>query len=491
MRLLQQIKAWAGLQPVMQSFELQFAKRHGLRPDTSHAALVGLNHSWVYACALRNATTAAGCDLNVYAREGAGAARYRTRALSQTDRRALTAGWHRPRVKADDAVELEDHPLAILLDKANADMTGPELFELTWSYLELTGNAYWYLERESIGGAGVAARSVPTAIYPLMAQYVKVVPGEDGLVTGYLYGSTQANTVAYDKSEVIHFRYPNPESYIYGMGPAQAAAWAAKRMESRSQYEQAMWDNDATPTLGISVEGTLSADVRQRLLSQFKQTYAGPHNKGKPIVLEGGLTVAPIGMAPQDTQMLENARFSREEIAAVFGVPMTLLEMSDANRASAEAGNAAYLSMTILPRLARMESKLNEELCPLFDDSGRLFVSFENPVPDNAEQEVKIQTAYIGAGVLSPNEVRAQMGLEPRDGGDDYKAAGGLPPQFAQAQPESKAFHSFACSCSECEGKGLTGEGAEPLTASERRMAAEVRRWYGARADEVAGRIDT
>jgi len=166
---------------------------------------------------------------------------------------------------------------------------------------------------------------------------------------------------------------------------------------------------------------------------------------------------------------------------------MTLLEMSDANRASADAGNAAYLGMTILPRLARMESKLNEELCPLFDDSGRLFVQFTNPVPDNAEQEVKIQTAYIGAGVLSPNEVRAQMGLEPRDGGDDYKAAGN-PPQVLPS-PESKAFHSFACSCSDCEEKGLTGEGAEPLTASERRMAAEIRRWYGARADEVAGRI--
>lgn len=497
MSWIDRLKAFAGLRPVYSTFELNAMRRYGARPDMSFDALVGLNHSWVYACALRNATTAAGVDLNVYAVGSDGTDKYHTRALTLPERRGLSADWHRRRIKSttgDDVVELEDHPLAVLLDKANSNMTGPELFELTWAYLELTGNAYWYLERQEIGGAGVPARSVPIGLWPLMSQYVKVVPDEANIVAGYLYGKSDRDAVAYDRSEIIHFRYPNPRNLLYGMGPAQAAACAARRMEARSEYEQAMWDNDATPTLGISIEGNLSPESRKRLLEQFRQTYGGPQNKGKPIVLEGGMTVAPIGMAPQDTQMLENARFSREEIAAVFGVPMTLLEMSDANRASAEAGNTSYLAQTIVPRLARMESKLNEELCPLFDDSGRLFVQFDDPVPENVQADLDARTRYIQVGVLSPNEVRAEMGLGPRDGGDEYKAAASQPPQLQPGaqEPQTRAYHpqADACECPTCKAASPFGaEGQEPLSESERTFAAVIGRFYGDRVDEVAGRL--
>lgn len=502
MRLWDRLKAFAGVRPVYTTFELDFMRRHGARQDMSFDSLVGLNHSWVYACALRNATTAAGVDLGVYATGTTGTGKYRTRSLTLPERRALAAEWHRRRVKAagsDDVVELADHPLAVLLAKANPNMTGTELFELTWAYLELTGNAYWYLERQEIGGAGVPARSVPIGIYPLMSQYVRVVPDEQNVIAGYLYGKTERDSVAYDRSEIIHFRYPNPRNMLYGMGPAQAAACAARRMEARSEYEQAMWDNDATPTLGISVEGNLSPESRKRLLEQFRQTYGGPQNKGKPVVLEGGMSVAPIGMAPQDTQMLENARFSREEIAAVFGVPMTLLEMSDANRASAEAGNTAYLAQTIVPRLARMESKINEELCPLFDDSGRLFVQFDDPVPENVEIDLEARTRYIQAGVLSPNEVRREMGLEPRDGGDEYRTAPAMP-QTQQSQPGAQpaqtraypAMEQAACDCEQCKALSSAPngeEGQEPLTESERTFAAVINRFYGDRVDSVVRRL--
>jgi len=41
----------------------------------------------------------------------------------------------------------------------------------------------------------------------------------------------------------------------------------------------------------------------------------------------------------------------------------------------------------ILPRLRRIEQKLNEKMLPLFDD--KLFVAFDNPVADDKEYGFK------------------------------------------------------------------------------------------------------
>src|ERR1017187_10529255 len=81
-----------------------------------------------------------------------------TRAIA---REVMNIEFRLFQVKGKSHNELEEHELLDLLDGVNDFMTGPELKYLTSIHLDLTGNAYWYLE-----GVGNDL-SRPKAIYPM------------------------------------------------------------------------------------------------------------------------------------------------------------------------------------------------------------------------------------------------------------------------------------------------------------------------------------
>ena len=68
--------------------------------------------------------------------------------------------------------------------------------------------------------------------------------------------------------------------------------------------------------------------------------------------------------------------------------------------------------------VSAFDEKISEKLIPLFDRSGRLFVASDDPVPSNAELEMKRQELDLRYGVISINEVRQQRGLPPVSWGD-------------------------------------------------------------------------
>ena len=68
--------------------------------------------------------------------------------------------------------------------------------------------------------------------------------------------------------------------------------------------------------------------------------------------------------------------------------------------------------------------KLNEQLLPRFDPSGRLFLASEDPVPINRELTAKEQELKLKYGVETINEVRSETGLPPVPWGDKPFAIG-------------------------------------------------------------------
>ena len=69
--------------------------------------------------------------------------------------------------------------------------------------------------------------------------------------------------------------------------------------------------------------------------------------------------------------------------------------------------------MRVVKPLRRRDEKLNEQLVPLFDPTGRLFLAADDPVSGNRELTLKEREVYLRLGVLSVNEVRSELGLPP------------------------------------------------------------------------------
>lgn len=434
---------------------------YGKARTTDYSALVARYSSWVYKCAGMNASAVASVPLRLYA-QGGRSDRYQPKALSRRQKDWLGG---RGVKQIEDVVEITKHPLLDMLDSANPKMTGQYVQELTALQQELTGNAYWWLQRGNLG--------TPTEIWPLLSQYVRIVPSTDDFVSGYLYGKSSMDQVAFKPEEVIHFKMPSPSDLYYGMGPLQAAVSAVDRSNAMAEYEQALWDNNARLDFAIVVKGLINEQDRQKLREEWRQVYGGRKRAGLPGVLWGDMDLKTFQFSPRDVGQIAFAKLSREEIAAIFGVPPTKLEISQA-RAEAQEGNRAYMADTIKPRLVRMEATLNETLVPMFDE--RLFLAYDECVPESEAARLEEIKVHLSTGLTTINEERADEGLAPIDGGDELLVPANMVPvgmagvSAGPPMPVRSLKHLGGCPCPDC-AKAL-----DPMNARERQIAAGIKR---------------
>jgi hypothetical protein len=86
---------------------------------------------------------------------------------------------------------------------------------------------------------------------------------------------------------------------------------------------------------------------------------------------------------------------------------------STVNLANLQAARLQHTENAIHPRLQRRDEKLNEQLVPLYDPTGRLFLASEDPTPVDQQLTIEQQKNDMMFGIVSINEVRAERGLAP------------------------------------------------------------------------------
>jgi len=319
--------------------------------------------------------------------------------------------WHITKeAKNGELVEVERHPVLKLIGKPNPLMTRWELFKLTDIHLELTGNAYWYLAMNSFG--------IPAEIWIIPPDRMKVVPNEEGLIKGYLY-DYMGEKIAFEPKEIIHFKFPHPTNRYYGMGVLQAVAYEHDTDLYMKKYQLSLFKNRAMPDVVIRTEQPLTQEEARRLRAEWNAAYRGVDRAGKIAVVSKALDVQPLGLTPKELEYLEGRRFSRDTILHIWGVPPSKLGIvEDVNRANAEANDYTFQNEVILPRLELMREVLQWDLLNQFWKKENLKIEFENPVPKDKQFRLKQHEAYIKNGVLTINEVRAELGLEPVDWGE-------------------------------------------------------------------------
>lgn len=303
-----------------------------------------------------------------------------------------------------------------LLYRVNPYMTKHDLIRATQAFLDLTGNAFWYLARDNDGKGAIKE------IYPMRPDKVDLVLSKDNPLTlsGYVYKSNDGSKVPFAPNEVLHFKnfnplgnYPMPHR---GMGVVEAASWAIDTDNESQQWNYSFFKNSARPDGVLYKENDMNDEEYQRMKTQWASIYGGSDRAHKVAILTGGLKWQELGRSQKESDFLEQRRFSRDEIFALFRVPKSVLGMiEDVNRANAEASNFVFADRTVRPLMKQITDTLQEFLLPEFGDGFEL--TFVNPVPVDRAQVIAEYTAGINKW-LSRNEIREREGLPPTEGGD-------------------------------------------------------------------------
>ena len=316
---------------------------HGAkRPPFSQQAAIRHFRSWVYAAANINANAVSSVPLRLYvAKDQANKKRTKTRKVSQRRKSYLLGdgyGDQRPsstvlRKIADYGDDFEEvtgeNAVTNLLMSANPFMNGFDMNVLRILYGELTGNAYLH---PIFGDDGV-----PSELWPLAPQYTEVIPDEDEFISGYLYGIDTQHKQVFERDEVIHFKRPNPDNLYYGLGKVEAAYGAVLSNQAVHDMDLAMFQNSARPDYAVVVKGAPTGDQLDRFQQQVEGRLRGTRKEGSFIAVTGDVQFTPLNFPPKDLAGREEIV---EEIAAVFGVPVTMLKANDPNLASSQTGFA-------------------------------------------------------------------------------------------------------------------------------------------------------
>jgi len=442
---------------------------------------------WVYRAATLNANSVAAVPLRLYVQTNRGQKTYPnlrrgidTRAVDKKQLAHLATKSHidlrlRKAVMIEEVIE---HPVLDIMKQANQVYDGFELLELFELFAELTGDGFMYAPPGALGA--------PQSLWVLPSQYVTIVPGkadDDKFVEGYLYGRFKDKEVALPAEDVIHIRFPNPHNVYYGMSPMQAVIAAVTRKESMDAYEAALLKNNARPDFLLKYKGKVNTRKVKEIRERWLQLYGGSKS-GLPAVLEGDMELEKLGFSPKEMAFLKGQQFSRDEILNAYGIPISKVTTEKVNLANADAGERQYQKDTIVPRLKRLEQKFNQDLTPKFDE--RLFVAFDNPVPEDKEFNLTKSESYLKNGVITINEQREKEGLEPVPWGKTAwlpttmlpVGSGGEPP----AQPDNGKHLK--------KGGDGTAESSPPMTVifnnGKHEHLAEEKQWYFERREEMA-----
>lgn len=312
------------------------------------------------------------------------------------------------KVEADGDLVPARLPVARALTiEPNEYVSAFDFFAMMQAHAELWGNAYAAIERN---GAGQAVN-----LLPLISR--NVAPQR---VNGRLFYDVTLldtrETIRLPAEEVIHVRGITLDG-LAGLAPVGLGRNAIGLGVAAENYGARFFKNDARPGVVLRHEKNLSEAAARRLKANWLDRYGGT-GQHMPAVLEEGLDFKEIGIAPEQAQFLETRKFQRQEIAALFGVPLSMLSDPDAQMyRSGEWDDLRFTKHSILPRVTAWENELNRKL---FDRSSKFRVRFDLRELERGafKEQMDALTAAVQNAIMTPNEARRRLGLPNLPGGD-------------------------------------------------------------------------
>lgn len=378
--------------------------------DQDFAAMLDNYKSWVYVCASRNATAVANVPLRLYVakdKKGQKLKGYPTRKVEKKQDAFIRENPFLSNIpsvrKAAEYEELTDHPFLDLQRSVNPWMNNFDLMETIQLYQELCGNAFLYIKEDKMG--------IPREIWTIPPQNCKIIPDREKFISGYKYIKGNEE-ILLDTKSVIHFKMTNPKSVYYGVAPFVSVAEEFNLNRKINEYETAMFSNMGTLSGLFETESSLSEHEFERLKIEIQQSFTGTRNTGKMPLLDNGLKYKPLGANPREMSFLGGREHIKECVLNAYGQALGMYS-AEANRANVDGAIYLYSKSTVQPRLKRLEEKLNEALIWRYDE--KLFVAFDNPVPEDKEFELNKMVKETQGGLTTINEARIELGKKPHD----------------------------------------------------------------------------
>jgi len=295
----------------------------------------------------------------------------------------------------------------------------PNHYQTTIKFLEqwvicklLHGNAYILKQRDS--------RGVVVKLYVLDPERVEVQISETGEVY-YEISISQLpsipSMVLVPATEIIHDVHIAPYHPLVGMGPIAAAGLPATHGLKIQQSQAKFFANMSRPSGMLTAPGTIKEETAKRLKESFEANFSG-ENIGRMLVAGDGLTFNQFTLTALDSQLIEQLKFTGEDVCRAFGVPAYKVGVGMMPTVGTlPALDQSYYSGCLQELIECIELLLDEGLNLPKGYQTQLDLDSLLRMDPAARSAVHAQD--IQAGWKSPNEVRLRENYPPVVGGEE------------------------------------------------------------------------
>ena len=285
------------------------------------------------------------------------------------------------------------------INKPNPEMTRLEFFEQVVSSGDIHGNAYVLTVRDEMGEV--------VELWPLHPDDVQISRSAENGALVYRVRGANKSFKDLSSKDILHVPTFKQLGSFYGLSPIGAARTALGKAMAIDNYAASYFKNAANPGGVIQTPATMNAEQIKEMADGWKADHQGSSKAGAVGIITGGAEFKPLSINAQDSQMLESQKFSVEDIARLFRVPLTLLGHPVAGAmsyASVEANNLAFVQHTLRPILERLEQAFSQ-LLP--ESDGFVKFNLDALLRGTTSERYDNYAKGLQSGFLSLNDIRA------------------------------------------------------------------------------------
>lgn len=319
------------------------------------------------------------------------------------------------------------HEVIDLVETPNAFPAGTEygLKFCTAFSLNVTGRAFWYIEKDASG---------KESIFYLPSTWVFPRFQKD---TGKQIGWTvkrpdQMEGLPVPLLSVMPFVIPNPSHPAEALSFLQTQAPAVNTDEQITTAQYRAMVQGIFPSLALHVgreksplgnseyTPTLSPEQRKQMIDTVMTAASGAVRYGLPFIIDGMIEkISPVTNKPADMDFMDGAKAMRERIFLAYGVnPIVAGLVEGANRASSFVAHEQFYRTVVNPNLTLMGQTLTKYMAPRYANGKRLYIWFEEAAPYDSDADRRNKRDLATFGGITINEYRESFGLSPVPGGE-------------------------------------------------------------------------
>jgi HK97 family phage portal protein len=297
-------------------------------------------------------------------------------------------------------------PRPAWVDQPDVDMTKQGHYQQVLVSLLVNGNSYTRIFRNANGDIVNLVCLDPATVEvrrSAIGSKIFIIQGESKTLTS---------------EDIVHITDLIQPGHLTGISRVERLKEALGLSAAMQSFAARFFGTGATTQGIIEFPGNLTPEQAKNLRDGFDSAHRGFRRAHKTGVLSGGATYKQTTVPNDAAQFLETRRFSVEEIARAFNIPLSMMGVPGTQSyASVEQNAIQFVTHTLRPYIEKLEWSYSR-LLPVeafiaFNTNGLLRGDFNS--------RISAYATGLQSGFMSVNDVRRLEDLSPTEGGDQYR----------------------------------------------------------------------